>query len=64
MVLPSFSFTHPTLLEYDELNVMIVILSFFCRVLSILVELGRLLVLSNNHHTCGCVQIEVGSCIS
>ena len=64
MVLPSVSFTHPTLREYDEFNAMIVILSFFCRVLSILVELSRLLVLSNNHLTCGCVQMVVGSCIS
>ena len=64
MVLPSVSFTQPSLPEYDEFNAMIVILSFFCRVLSILVEFGRLLVLSNNHLTCGCVQMVVGSCIS
>ena len=64
MVLQSVSFTHPTLPEYDEFNAMIVMLSFFFRVLSILVELGRLLVLSNNHLTCGCVPMEVGSCIS
>ena len=55
MVLPSVSFTHPTLPEYVKFNAMIVMLSVCFRVLSILVELGRLLVLSNNHLTCACI---------
>ena len=53
----------PSLPEYDQFNAMIVMLSFFFRVLSILVEFGRLSVLSNNYLRCVCVQIEVRKCI-